>query len=146
MGDPFAFFSCAECCADPLSECGLACWRKHGLPARELVVYLPFDSGGVCDFAMTIFADDIQRLVLADSGEGLYELVERIRTSSESLSESLRPYGYRQNEDKVVTLPVLAGTGSRVAARAIRRSQGAGCPGVVADNTRNLGAWINAWG
>ena len=95
---------------------------------------------------MTNFADDTQRLVLADVGEGLDELVERITTSSELLSESLLPYGYRQNEDKLVTLPLLAGAGSRVAARAIRRTQGAGCPGVVADNTRSLSAWINAWG
>ena len=51
-----------------------------------------------------------------------------------------------QNEDKLVTLPVLAGAGSRVAARAIRRTQGARCPGLVADNTRSLGAWITAWG
>ena len=70
MGDPFAVETFAESYAEPLEVFCELNLDRQGSVASELEVILPF-TGDCIDLSTTNFADDTQRLVLAQKGEDL---------------------------------------------------------------------------
>ena len=139
MGDGFVVSTFAQHVRQPVAEWQQALTRQDSTGMECYTRCLV--TGRMTDLSFTGYADDLCKKVLAPTNT-FAELKEKAANTSRILAECSEKWGYSQNKDKEVALPVLLGKGSRAEIAELRRQAGL-LPGTWADEARYLGCLVH---
>ena len=90
------------------------------------------------------FADDIEKKIVADRGENLRDLCEKVRRSDDRLDRLLMTSGHKQNRGKQVLVACLVGKGARHGRSELQGPNNGGFECQVTESARYLGPWLHA--
>ena len=109
MGDGFVVEAFCQHMRQPVAD-----WQTHARIADDcakLCYARDPVTKKVSDLSFTGYADDLCKKVLVTSGS-FEDMVNKTKATSKRLADSTADFGYAQNLEKEVTLPVLIGGGS----------------------------------
>eukprot|EP00959_Pyramimonas_sp_CCMP1952_P113011 2362177-Pyramimonas_sp.AAC.1 len=96
MGDPFTVQGFLGTFSRAVLQWSYSLFRYDPFARESFASF----SGLVADLSLTKYADDLQKMILAEPGSTLRDFLDKLPEVDGLLDEALEPYGYGQNRSK----------------------------------------------